>query len=81
LERIISYFAECGGGIHLEALELELYSNDKTQILVPNRYGSNEDSGAIKRNKLLTMHEVLNRANGVARERLQAVGGFVVIFR
>ncbi|HET9166376.1 MAG TPA: hypothetical protein VFP11_10290 [Candidatus Angelobacter sp.] len=72
LERIISYFAECGGGIQLEALELELYSHDKTQILVPNRFGTrNDDSASIGRNKLLTMHEVLTRANGVARERLQ----------
>lgn len=72
LERIISYFAECGGGIQLEALELELYSNDTTQILVPNRYGTrNDDSSPVGRSKLLTMHEVLDRANGVGRERLQ----------
>lgn len=72
LERIISYFAECGGGIQLEALELELYNNDKMQILVPNRYGiRNDGSSSVGRNRLLTIQEVLNRANGVARERLQ----------
>jgi hypothetical protein len=72
LERIISYFSECGGGIQLEALELELYSHDKTQILVPNRYGArNDDSASIGRTRLLTLQEVLSRADGLARERLQ----------
>jgi hypothetical protein len=72
LERIISYFAECGGGIHLEALELELYVDGATQILVPKRYGTgSETASPTSRARLLTVPEVLDRATGVARERLQ----------
>jgi len=72
LERIISYFAECGGGVHLEALELELYVDGPTQILVPKRYGTGSDTiPPASRGRLLTLPEVVDRAAGTARERLQ----------
>jgi len=71
LERIISYFAECGGGIQLEALELELYADGDTQILVPNRHGRSESAPVTSRAKMLTAPEVLNRATGMARDRLK----------
>lgn len=70
LERIITYFAECGGGIQLEALELELYIDGTTQILVPKRYG-NELNSHVEGAKLLTLPQVLERAEGVSRVRLQ----------
>jgi hypothetical protein len=70
LERIISYFAECGGGIQLEALELELYIDGKTQILVPKRYG-NDVTPPADRPKELTVDKMLERSEGLARERLQ----------
>jgi hypothetical protein len=70
LERIISYFAECGGGIQLEALELELYVDGATQILVPKRYGTKKETLPVTP-RVLTVSEVLNRATGTPRERLE----------
>lgn len=71
LERIISYLSNCGGGIQLEALELELYVEGKMQVLVPRRYGpQKEPSLAPSQARILTIQEVLSRAEGVAQERL-----------
>ena len=71
LERIITYFAECGGGIQLEALEMELYKDGETQVLVPRRYGTR--TGKPPTTRLLTLQEFLAQAKGVAAERLQQV--------
>jgi len=72
LERIISYFAECGGEVHLEALELELYVDGPTQILVPKRYGTKSETVPLaSHGRLLTVPEVVDRSAGIARERLQ----------
>jgi len=72
LERIISYFAECGGGIQLEALEMELYKDGETQVLVPRRYGARTGK-PLQGAKLLTLQEVLTRAKGTAAERLKQI--------
>jgi hypothetical protein len=72
LERIISYFAECGGGIRLEALELELYKTGATEIIVPQRHGQNKRPTSASGGHFVSTAEMLNNCpDETSRDRLQ----------
>src|SRR5262249_35503268 len=60
LEKIIAYVSRHGGGLQLEALELELYRQGQIEILVPKRHGQlSQPQETQLTKKILTFDEVL----------------------
>jgi hypothetical protein len=60
LEKIIAYVASRSAGLQLEALELDLYRCDQTEVLVPRRYGQlNQPAVSGSGKRTLTFEEIL----------------------
>jgi hypothetical protein len=76
LEKIIAYVSSRGGGLQLEALELELYKQGQIEILVPQRYGQlNQPQESQSGKTILTFEEVVqNCPDDHSRKLLSLLG-------